>query len=145
MDPEFNPITEAFRNQLKELLDPEESTGQGVGIAPIGHYITVTTPIKKEIDVGLNVEIENTYTLGTIKEAIQEKIEEYFKGVRKMFGQNVNLTLYRARIIEKVLEVEGVLNVTDVSLNGEYSDIIYKDEGLIDCQYLPYLKGVIVE
>lgn len=145
VDPQFNPITEAFKNQLKELLDPEESTGQGVGIAPIGHYITVTTPIRKEVDVSLNVEIENTYTFETIKEAIQVKIEEYFKDVRKMFAQNVNLTLYRARIIEKVLEVEGVMNVTDVSLNGEYSDIVYVDEGLIDYQYLPYLREVVIE
>lgn len=145
VDPQFNPITEAFKNQLKELLDPEESTGQGVGIAPIGHYITVTTPIRKDVDVSLNVEIENTYTFETIKEAIQVKIEEYFKDVRKMFAQNVNLTLYRARIIEKVLEVEGVMNVTDVSLNGEYSDIVYTDEGLIDYQYLPYLKEVVIE
>ena len=145
VDPIFNPITDEFAKNLKEQIDPDEDTGQGVGIAPIGHYVTITTPVKKYVNVSMSVELMNTVTLETIKEDIERKISEYFETVRKSFGQNVNLTIYRARIIEKVLELKEVLNVKDVVLNGNFTDVTFIDEGLIGYQYLPYMGEVTIE
>lgn len=145
VDPQFNPITDEFARNLKEQIDPDESTGQGVGIAPIGHYVTITTPVKKYVNISMNVELTNTVTLETIKEDIEKKISEYFETVRKSFGQNVNLTIYRARIIEKVLELKEVLNIKDVALNGDFIDVTFIDEGLIGYQYLPYMGEVTIE
>ena len=145
VDPIFNPITDEFAKNLKEQIDPDEDTGQGVGIAPIGHYVTITTPVKKYVNVSMSVELMNTVTLETIKEDIERKISEYFETVKKSFGQNVNLTIYRARIIEKVLELKEVLNVKDVALNGNFTDVTFIDEGLIGYQYLPYMGEVTIE
>lgn len=145
VDPIFNPITDEFAKNLKEQIDPDEDTGQGVGMAPIGHYVTITTPAKKYVNVSMSVELMNTVTLETIKEDIERKISEYFETVRKSFGQNVNLTIYRARIIEKVLELKEVLNVKDVALNGNFTDVTFIDEGLIGYQYLPYMGEVTIE
>ena len=145
VDPIFNPRTDEFAKNLKEQIDPDEDTGQGVGIAPIGHYVTITTPVKKYVNVSMSVELMNTVTLETIKEDIERKISEYFETVKKSFGQNVNLTIYRARIIEKVLELKEVLNVKDVALNGNFTDVTFIDEGLIGYQYLPYMGEVTIE
>ena len=145
VDPLYNPITTEFAKNLKEQIDPEDSTGQGIGIAPIGHYVTITTPTRQDVDVALTIEFLKTETIETIQEEVERKIEEYFLSIRQSYGQDVNLTIYRARIIEKVLELEFVLNVTDVKLNGEMNDIVYVDEGLLGKQYLPYLRSVTIE
>ena len=145
VDPLYNPITDEFARNLKEQIDPEDSTGQGVGIAPIGHYVTITTPTRQDVDVALTIEFLKTETIETIQEEVERKIEEYFLSIRQSYGQDVNLTIYRARIIKKVLELEFVLNVTDVKLNGEMNDIVYVDEGLLGKQYLPYLRSVTIE
>ena len=145
VDPLYNPITNEFAQNLKEQIDPEDSTGQGIGIAPIGHYVTITTPTRQDVDVALSITFVNTETIETIQEEVERKIEEYFLSIRQSYGQDVNLTIYRARIIEKVLELEFVLNVTDVKLNGEMNDIVYVDEGLLGKQYLPYLRSVTIE
>ena len=55
------------------------------------------------------------------------------------------MTIYRARIIEKVLELKEVLNVKDVALNGNFTDVTFIDEGLIGYQYLPYMGEVTIE
>ena len=145
VDPLYNPITNEFARNLKEQIDPEDSTGQGIGIAPIGHYVTITTPTRRDVDVALSITFVNTETIETIQEEVERKIEEYFLSIRQSYAQDVNLTIYRARIIEKVLELEFVLNVTDVKLNGEMNDIVYVDEGLLGKQYLPYLRSVTIE
>lgn len=145
VDPLYNPITTEFAKNLKEQIDPEESTGEGIGIAPIGHYVTITTPTRQDVDVALSITFVNTETIETIQEEVERKIKEYFLSIRQSYGQDVNLTIYRARIIEKVLELEFVLNVTDVKLNGKMNDIVYVDEGLPGKQYLPYLRSVTIE
>lgn len=145
VDPLYNPITNEFAQNLKEQIDPEDSTGQGIGMAPIGHYVTITTPTRQDVDVALTIEFLKTETIETIQEEVERKIEEYFLSIRQSYKQDVNLTIYRARIIEKVLELEFVLNVTDVKLNGKMNDIVYVDEGLPGKQYLPYLRSVTIE
>ena len=135
VDPLYNPITNEFAENLKEQIDPEDSTGQGVGIAPIGHYVTITTPTRQNVDVALSITFVNTETIETIQEEVERKIEEYFLSIRQSYKQDVNLTIYRAI----------VLNVTDVKLNGEMNDIVYVDEGLLGKQYLPYLRSVTIE
>ena len=145
VDPLYNPITEEFERNLKEQIDPESNTGEGIGFAPIGHYVTITTPVKRFIDIQLTLEFRNTETIESIQEDVERKIEEYFETVRKSYGQDVNLTIYRADIIVYVKQLEYIMNVSDVKLNGEMQDIVYVDEGLIGRQYLPYVGGVTIE
>lgn len=145
VDPQFNPITSQFENYLKELIDPEEDSGNGIGIAPIGHIVTITTPTEETVDVELTVSIDSNAVSGEVTTEIETVLENYIDSVRRQFAQDSTLAVYRARIIERILDgVSDVLNVTDVLLNNSDSDIIYTDEGLIGRQYLPKLGQVVV-
>lgn len=145
VDSSYEPITQSFANRIKEEIDPEESSGQGVGFAPIGHYVTVTTPIKSNVKVQFHLDLETDVTIGNVQEECKQKIEEYFNSVRHEFYQDKTLGIYRARIIDKILEIPEVLNVTDVLLNDVDADITYTDEGLLEHQYLPYVSEVIID
>lgn len=142
VDPQFNPVSQEFINNVKNQIDPEENTGQGVGIAPIGHYVTVTTPVRNEVSVSLFLELETNITVTQVEEQIEIELEKYFDSVRKNFGQNKTLTIYRARIIECALNVPEIVNVTNVLLNNLDEDVILVDAERPNEQYLPYLKGV---
>lgn len=145
VDPQFNPITEEFVQKLKEIIDPEEYTGQGVGTAPIGHVVTVTTPVKKMVDISFTVYIDEKSSVLSVSELARQKIEEYFESVRMGYKQDATLSIFRARISERILAVDGVLNVTDILLNGDDDDIIYKDRNQLGQQFLPYVGEMKVE
>lgn len=145
VDSSYEPITQSFADIIKEEIDPEESSGQGVGFAPIGHYVTVTTPIKSNVKVQFHLDLEVDVTIGNVQEECEQKIKEYFNSVRHEFYQDKTLGIYRARIIDKILEIPEVLNVTDVLLNNVDADITYTDEGLLEHQYLPYVSEVIID
>lgn len=140
VDPQFNPVTEEFLKNVKEQIDPEENSGEGFGIAPIGHYVTITTPIKNEISITLSVELEADVTISQIQEKIETELNKYFESVRKEFGQDKTLAIYRARVIDSVLNVREVLNVKNVLLNNVDEDIILNDVNSIGGQNLPYFK-----
>ena len=140
VDPQFNPVTEEFLKNVKKQIDPEENSGEGFGIAPIGHYVTITTPTKDEISITLSVELEADVTVSQIQEKIETEIYKYFESVRKEFGQDKTLAIYRARVIDSVLNVREVLNVKNVLLNNVDEDIILNDVNSIGGQNLPYFK-----
>ena len=146
VDPSFNPITPEFARVLKEQIDPEEESGEGVGFAPIGHYVTVTTPVKMFIDVSMNLEIEVDTDAGEVYEQIVSILEDYFLSERKKFSQYNRLTIYRSRIMERILNgIPRVINITNLLLNETDADITYTDEGQIGMQYLPYVGTVTVD
>ena len=145
VDSSYEPITQSFADRIKEEIDPEESSGQGIGFAPIGHYVTVTTPIKSNVKVQFHLDLEADVTIGNVQNECEQKIKEYFNSVRHEFYQDKTLGIYRARIIDKILEIPEVLNVTDVLLNDVDADITYTDEGLLEHQYLPYVSEVIID
>lgn len=145
VDSSYEPITQSFADRIKEEIDPEESSGQGIGFAPIGHYVTITTPIKSNVKVQFHLDLEANVTIGNVQEECEQKIKEYFNSVRHEFYQDKTLGIYRARIIDKILEIPEVLNVTDVLLNDVDADITYTDEPFIDRQYLPYVSEVIID
>ena len=144
VDSSYEPITQSFADRIKEEIDPEESSGKGVGFAPIGHYVTITTPIKSNVKVQFHLDLEAGVTPGNVQEECERRIEEYFNSVRHNFGQDNTLGIYRARIIDTIIEIPEVLNVTDVLLNDVDADIVYTDEGLLKHQYLPYVSEVII-
>lgn len=146
VSPTFDPISQEFAQSLKEQIDPEQDTGKGVGFAPIGHFVTVTTPTRRVIDIEMNLEIEFDTDAGEVYEQIVAALEAYFFEERQKFAQNVRLAIYRSRIIERVLNaIPKIINVTDLLLNGNDSDILYTDEGILGGQNLPYLGIVTVD
>lgn len=143
VSPQFDPVSEEFAALLKEEIDPEEDSGNGVGIAPIGHFVTVTTPTKKSVDVTLSLEIVVDTDEGELYEQVVSIIEAYLLSVRQEFKQDVRLAVYRSRIIEKLLNgCSSIISVQSCLLNGADTDIVYTDEAQVGMQYLPYLGEV---
>lgn len=143
VDPTYKPISQEFAQNLKEQIDPDESSGQGIGIAPIGHFVTITTPVEMTVDVEMTLEISIDAEIGEVHQQVEEVIESYFDSVRHQFSQDVRLAIYRSSINQLIRQnIPEIINVTDILLNNMDADIVYTDEGQIGMQYLPKLGEV---
>lgn len=146
IDAEYNIITNDFINTLQNMIDPTPQ-GTGLGLAPIGHTITVTTPTEKTIDITATIVLESGYTLGQVTPLIEEAIENYLLGLREIWGvsddlNNYALAVYIARINAAVLGVAGIANITGTTINGLASDLILTQDATT--QELPVLGTVSV-
>jgi uncharacterized phage protein gp47/JayE len=146
IDAEYNIITNDFITTLQNMIDPTPQ-GTGLGLAPIGHTVTVTTPTEKTIDITATVVLESGYTLGQVTPLIEEAIESYLLGLREIWGiaddlNNYALAVYIARINAAVLGVAGIANITGTTINGLASDLILTQDATT--QELPVLGTVIV-
>lgn len=150
VDDNYNPITPTFITQLKDLIDPANGSGvygYGLGLAPIGHNVTVVAPTEVTVNVASTV----VYSAGANKPAVDANvttaIEEYFLQLRKQWGVSNDLNeysigVYLAKINAIIIGVSGIENVIGTTLNGASSDITLTQNATT--QELPQLGTVVL-
>lgn len=124
------PASSTLVKKVKEEIDPEESTTQGYGLAPIDHRVTVVAPETFKVDITMNVTIADSANADTIKANIKTSLEEFFKSLRKDWdavnptvGRGYSMTIYRSKILSRVMMIVGVANATMPRLNGKDEDL----------------------
>lgn len=134
IDSEFNKATPTLVSRVQSQMDPPPQ-GVGNGIAPIGHTVTVTTPEELTVNIKAKITLNDGYSWSQIKPQVVETLEDYFLDVRKNW-ENGNLVVRISQIENHILNLDGVLDVTDTQINGVASNLPVEQE------YIPVLGGV---
>lgn len=147
VDASYGPCSPEFVAQVQEKIDPELYHGLGIGVAPIGHSVTIDTPDEVDINVSATVTFEGSYTLGQVKTEIVSELSAYIQSLRRAWASENNLheyhcEVFRAKITSAIIAALGVANVTDVLLNGAEKDIVLTETGAV--QELPKLSKVTI-
>lgn len=124
------PASQTLIKKVKEEIDPEDNETQGYGLAPIDHQVTVVAPETFEVNITMNVTIAENANIDTIRTNIKASLEELFKSLRKdwstidsVTGRGYKLTVYRSKILSRVMTLEDVTNATMPQLNGKDEDL----------------------
>lgn len=147
VDTQYNAVSQDFIETVQELIDPIPLQGIGLGMAPIGHTVTIVTPTNYIVDIETMVSLQNGFSLAQLQPLIEEAIEKYLLELRSQWGtpSNVNeysLAIYIARINSAILSVPGVVNVAGTTMNGGTSDITLQEDAMV--QQLPKLGTVTI-
>lgn len=136
-------------DQVKNAIDPVNSSGNGYGIAPVGHTVTIVAPVLRTINVGVTINTTPTVTVEDVRQKVEQAIDEYFNSVREKWGdinaddRTYTVTLYRSQIIVALLKVDGVTNATNVTFDGEDNDITLTTNATTE--ELPMLGTVTID
>lgn len=144
IDSSYDIISQEFINIIQDLIDPTPQA-EGLGIAPIGHKVTITTPSELIINIAANLTLMSGYTKQQVTPAIQEALENYILSLRKEWdnGNEFNqyiLRVYISRINAAILNVAGIANVTNTTINSLANDLILTENAQL--QELPVLGAV---
>lgn len=150
VDPSYSPCSTEFVATVQKEIDPENAngdTGTGLGIAPIGHKVTVVTPDEVTIDVSATITLGTGYTLGQVETPIKDALTNYIQSLRESWADANDLNVYScdvfvSRVSAAIVGVAGVSNVTDVTINGAAEDIVLIQSGAV--QQLPTLGEVVL-
>lgn len=117
VDPYNKPASATLINTVQQLLDPAP-IGEGNGLVPPGHTVTITTVVEKRIDIAANVAVSTGFTLPTLQPVIEASIVEYLKQVS--FHDNM---VRISRIEAAILNVDGVMDIESTAVNGGTTNI----------------------
>ena len=122
IDEDRQPASEELIKRAQDYIDPKgknnETWGTGAGQAPIGAYCTVSSATAKKINADIRIVLMPGYELGNIISQIKDKIKEYLKEIA--FQKN---SVSYAIIGSLILDIEGISEWTEFSLNGGHTNI----------------------
>jgi len=137
MDSNFGTPGKDLINAVQEALDPERNRGKGMGLAPIGHTVTVAGVSENKIDIEMELRVQKDVSIGDVKLDVVAAIDEYFKELRSQWDkvgweQDANATLIVRiyHILTRILAVTGVVDVEGITLNGLEKNITLETEAI---------------
>ena len=128
IDSEYHVASVELVKAVQEAIDPDPQ-GTGTGIAPIGHTVTVVSAEAFAIDVSCNITLVEGYQLVTVKTKIKEALEAYFLDMRKAW-ENGGLVVRISQIENRILGVDGVLDVINTTANGSTENLVLEVDQL---------------
>ena len=137
LDAEHNVPSPELVQTVQELVDPIETSGEGLGIAPIGHKVTVEGAEEVEVQITTQL-IFKGIDWDNIKNEVTSVVEEYFKQLRSKWNEE-DIVVRISQIEARLLEIEGIIDVQGTKLNGSSTNLYLTDE------QVPVLVGVTNE
>ena len=120
---DYNAPSELLVSTVQTALDPVQNQGEGVGIAPIGHVVTVEGVTSQAINVSFKLTLENNVVWGDISKAVEEAIAAYLASLRLTWADASPLVVRTSRIDVAVLDVAGVVDISNTTINGKADNI----------------------
>lgn len=117
------PADSLLIKNVQEYIDPN-SSGLGLGRAPIGAFTTVVSAVGKDIDVSANVIIDDKNELADVQRMIEENITSYLRD--SAFKESI---ISYAKLGAIILSTESVLDYSNLKVNqGTVSITVEEDE-----------------
>ena len=133
---DFEKPSTTLINEVQTIIDPTQNQGAGVGIAPIGHVVTVVGCATHTVDIGTNITFREGWDWEAIKPYVEKTIDEYFKELASEWDSSDNLIIRISQIEIRLLNIEGILDIANTTLNGLAENLI------IEADYIP-IRGEI--
>ena len=132
---DYLPASAAVVENVQNEIDPTPQ-GSGFGMAPIGAVVSVTAATALDIDITATVELAPGHTLAQLLPMIKAAIADYLLSTRKSWDAQLapgeySSIVYRSRVITAILSVQGVVNVSALTLNGTNADIVLTETGAL--------------
>lgn len=125
---EYGIPSEELLGKVQTQIDPEVNHGEGIGLAPIGHTVTIAGV------TGETLNITSTFTLevGTqwedVKTSLEKLVDDYFKELNTDWENLDNIVVRISQMETRFLGVVGVVDVENTLINGTASNFVVSSE-----------------
>lgn len=137
IDSDYGVPTEELVDKVQSEIDPETNQGEGIGVAPIGHFVTVVGANKTVVNITASLEYEIGFTWDNVKNAVEAAIDAYLAKLNADWGardKNFNYysTIVRINQIEnQIFNVPGVIDVFGTTINGKAENLTIDKDSIV--------------
>lgn len=129
--------TDELVEQVQTAIDPEMNQGEGVGLAPIGHFVTIVGANETVVNVTTTLDYESGYSWATVKNAVEAAIDSYLKKLNEKWDEHNNNFSYNGTIVrithinEAIINVPGVIDAFDTQINGRAENMTVDKDSIV--------------
>lgn len=127
LDDGFRAPAANLVERVQQLFDPL-TAGEGLGLAPIGHKVTVQGASGREIAVAAGLTLQEGYEAADVIGEVSRCIEVYFGDLSRQWADSEQLVVRISQLEARILELPGVLDVADLTLDGMGANLLLEPE-----------------
>lgn len=124
IDSAYNKPSDTLLDMVQTEIDPVENHGEGLGIAPIGHVVTVRGVEEAVIDIKTHITYKTGWNWESVKPYVENCIDDYFKEISKGWADSESIIIRISQIETRLLGVMGILDIADTLINGATMNLI---------------------
>lgn len=124
--------------EVQTAVDPVVNSGEGDGIAAIGHRVTIVPVAETAVNITTSISYAAGYSYQDLQSYIELEIEDYLLRLRQSWETSEEIVIRILQIEAAIVEIEGVVDVTDTTLNGQAANLTITDgsvpvRGILTC------------
>lgn len=131
IDSTFSPPSPALLELVQTTIDPTQNAGEGLGLAPMGHVVTVAGVEAAAADLTFSITLQEGWSWEDVQDAVAQAVKGYFLELAQSWadlaqnqpGQQPSLIVRISQIESRLLELEGVLDIADTRINGRAANL----------------------
>lgn len=120
---EYTAPSEELVARVQSEIDPTQD-GQGIGIAPIGHIVTVAGASSVSVNITAEITWQDGWDYPAAKGYIEAAVDEVFSALAKEWADSSALIVRVSRIEQAILNCPGVVDITGTTLNGTAANLV---------------------
>lgn len=118
LDTLYRKPTTTLIDEVQTAIDPTQNEGEGLGIAPIGHVVTVDGVNETAVYISTEITYQGGWNWDSIEDSVNEVIDDYFELLAKAWEASEYLTVRVSQIETRLLDLDGVLDIGGTKLNN---------------------------
>jgi uncharacterized phage protein gp47/JayE len=130
LDGTYAVPSQTLIDTVQTAIDPEVNQGVGLGLAPIGHTVTVEGATSTDINITFTLTYQTGYDWSMVEQSVQNAIDAYFLEISKTWEDNANLIVRVSQIDSRMLDLTGILDISGTTINGSTANLELTDNSI---------------
>lgn len=122
LNSDYNRASQTLIDDVQTIIDPSR-LADGLGVAPIGHIVTVDTATNVTVNIALDVTFDDGYSFQMLETTITNVIEEYLYELRKNWATEPYSIVRTAQLDTRILQIEGIIDIANTRINDRNENL----------------------
>lgn len=128
IDSTFGSPSDDLVAAVQTALDPVGHSGQGYGLAPIGHIVTVTGAESMTVDIATEITYKTGWSWDACASHIKNAVDAFFLAMSKEWDETDQLIVRISQLEAAIVGCEGVLDISGTTLNGAAANLFLEND-----------------
>ncbi len=126
----FMPPSDELVNSVQTAIDPTQNSGEGIGLAPIDHEVTVVGAYGSEINIETSLTFADGWSLDECLPYIEKALDNYYQELNSLWSTENGLLVRISQIESRLLAVSGIVDISGTRLNGNTANVMLEADSV---------------